>query len=119
MTTREYFRSMRREFVLEGGDDETLREFVDQLTAPTYDQVATRPTWPSRGGRRVTTWRDLAMDVVYLTSIAAKTPAGRDLVFPSGFLAIERLWSTPDGRVVAVTHGYDWRDVARLSGVGA
>lgn len=81
MTTRETFRRMRTAFVLEGGDDETLRELVDQVTAPTYGIVATRPTLLARGGRRITTPRDLAMDVAYLIATAARKPAGLEAVF--------------------------------------
>ncbi len=81
MTTREIFRRMRAEFVLEGGDDETLREVVDQVTASTYGLVATRPTLLSRGGRRVTTPRDLGMDVLYLVATAGKKPELVDVVF--------------------------------------
>lgn len=67
MTIREQFRSMRREFD-EHGDGDVLREFVDQLTAPTYGGCPTRPTLLSRGlgGRRVTTWRDLQKDALFL-----------------------------------------------------
>jgi hypothetical protein len=65
MTIREQFRVMRRE-LLEHGDGEVLRELVDQLTAPTYGECPTRPTFLARGGRRVSTWRDFQKDALFL-----------------------------------------------------
>jgi hypothetical protein len=89
MTTREFFRRMRRDFEIAGGDLETLREFVDQVTAASYGECPTRPTIKSRGGRRVTTARDLAMDVCYLLATGGVASIGISTFFDR--LTIEQL----------------------------